>query len=121
MRTRTRGFLTGIATTLVALAPASALAATSSLPTGKAITLTDIVTLVTGVGTTLATIAGIVVVAVIIWAGITMATAGGDDKRFAKGKAMLWEAIIGAIVILGVGMIVATINSFATNPTQILR
>ncbi len=92
-----------------------------SAPSGQTITLTDIVRLVTDVVNVILIIAGVVVVGVIFWAGIMMATSGSNDTRYKSAKTMLKNGIIGAIVILGVGTIVRTIASFAQAPTQIIR
>ncbi|MDD3679143.1 MAG: hypothetical protein PHT36_02785 [Patescibacteria group bacterium] len=46
-------------------------------------------------------IAGIICIVVIIWAGITYATAGGDEEKVGKAKGRLIYGIIGIAVIIG--------------------
>ncbi|HUO75604.1 MAG TPA: hypothetical protein VMU12_01650 [Candidatus Paceibacterota bacterium] len=92
-----------------------------SLPAGQAISLSDIVTLISDVVNYLLILSGIVVVGVVVYAGIMMATAGSSEDRFKKGKSMLINAMWGALVIFGVGVIVRTLASFAQAPTQIIR
>ncbi len=45
-------------------------------------------------------IAGILCIAIIIWAGITYATAGGDEEKVEKAKKRLIYGIIGVAVII---------------------
>lgn len=45
-------------------------------------------------------IAGALCVAIIIWAGITYATAGGDEEKVTKAKTRLIYGIIGVAVII---------------------
>jgi hypothetical protein len=88
---------------------------------GTPITIDDIVILIDDLVSLLSTIAAVAVVGFIIYAGLKMAMAKGDPKKFEEGKQMLKMAIIGGVVIFGVGVIVSTIAGFAQNPTQILR
>lgn len=46
-------------------------------------------------------IAGLICIVVIIWAGITYATAGGDEEKVGKAKGRLIYGIIGIAVIIG--------------------
>lgn len=88
---------------------------------GTPITLSTIVLLVNAIVRALWTIAGIAVVGGLAYAGFLMVTAGGDEKRFGKGKTVLWQVIIGALVIAGIGLIMNTIANFAVNPVGVLR
>lgn len=45
-------------------------------------------------------VAGTVVVAMIIYAGITMATSAGDAAKVKKAKSMLIGAVVGLIIVL---------------------
>lgn len=91
------------------------------LPAGQAITLSDIVRLISDVVNILLIVSGVVVVGIIVWAGILVATSRGDTGQYKKGMDTLKNGVIGAIVIFGVGVIVRTLASFAQAPTQILR
>lgn len=89
------------------------------LPQGHAITVTDLVTLVENIFTYLGEIAVVIVVGMMVWGGLMMATSGSDEAKFKKGKATLWNAIIGAVVIFGVGLIVNTVANFASSPSNV--
>ncbi|MDD5626867.1 MAG: pilin [Patescibacteria group bacterium] len=56
-------------------------------------------------------IAAILCVAVIIWAGITYATAGGDEEKVGKAKNRLIYGIIGVALIIGAYAITQLIKS----------
>lgn len=88
---------------------------------GESLTLAGIVIFVTDVINALLALAMIITVAMIVYAGFRMATAGDNTKQFGEGKTSLTHAIIGLVVILGVGIIVRTIGNFAVSPTSILR
>ncbi len=66
-------------------------------------------------------IAVTVAIGMIIYAGFQMATSRGDATKFGEGRKTLWNAVIGLVVIFGVGIIVRTIGNFAVSPTSILR
>jgi hypothetical protein len=103
--------------------PALAYAA-DSIPTpgeGKAIGLSDIRTLIEGVLNFLIYFASIAMTGFIIVAGLRMVMSRGDAAKFGDAKKMLYNALIGAAVILGVGLILNTIANFAQDPTGILR
>lgn len=85
------------------------------------LTLTSIERLVTDLFTYFIYIAGTVTVGAMVYAALMMATAGGDQTKYAKGKTMMWQAALGAGVILGVGLIVNTIARLAMNPSDVLR
>ncbi|MDD5626866.1 MAG: pilin [Patescibacteria group bacterium] len=56
-------------------------------------------------------IAAVLCVAVIIWAGITYATAGGDEEKVGKAKNRLIYGIIGVALIIGAYAITQLIKS----------
>ena len=106
---------------IIAWATPLTVLAVSPVGGGEALTLSRIVMLVIDVVNLLITAAMTIAVAMIIYAGFKMATAGGDDNRFKEGKQSLTYAIIGLVVMLGVGIIIRTIANFAVSPTSILR
>jgi RsiW-degrading membrane proteinase PrsW (M82 family) len=91
--------------------------AASSLP-GKAITITDIKTTIKSAVQTLMTVAALAVVAFIVYGGMLMAMSAGNDAKYKQGKDIIRNAIIGGVVIFGVGVIVNTIFSFTKSPTD---
>ena len=111
------------ATALALLVPVVTLAAAIPNPAGEGetLTLSKITLLVTDVINTFLALALTIVIAMIVYAGFKMATARENAKQFDAAKGTLWNAIIGLLVILGVGIIVRTIGNFAVSPTSILR
>lgn len=51
----------------------------------------------------------------IVWGGITYMAAGGDPEAATKAKTRMWNGIIGAIIVLGVGLILNTITYLVTS------
>ncbi len=94
-------------------APAIALAA-------EPITLGKILTLAEDVFTILGEIAILIAIGFLVYGGFVMATAGSDSGRFTEGKNVLTNAMIGLAIILGAGIIIATISAFADNPFNVL-
>jgi hypothetical protein len=88
---------------------------------GDTLTLSKILFLVEDLINVFITLATISVVAFIVYAGFKMATSRGNEAEFKKGKEILFNAIIGGVVIFGVGIIVRTIAAFGVSPTNILR
>jgi hypothetical protein len=91
------------------------------VPAGTSLRLTDVTKLISSVVGIIMIISGTIVMGVIVYAGIIMATSAGDETRYKKGKSILYQGIIGGLVIFGVGLIVRTIANFAQNPSNILR
>jgi Mn2+/Fe2+ NRAMP family transporter len=88
---------------------------------GKAIKLSSVETFVANIMDSLITIVSFLVVGAFVYAGFLMVTAGEDSGKFEKGKTVLKQAALGALVIFGVGLIVNTISDFAQDPEAIVR
>lgn len=112
-----------VALLAVLLAPSFALAITPvPVPIeGKKIGLSTLETLVEDIADTIIYIAGFIVVGYIVLAGFKMVSSRGNEAEFKKGKDMLRNAIIGALVVFGVGLIVNTIANIARDPSDIVR
>lgn len=93
----------------------------TALAAPQPLTLTKVVQLIMYAINLLLGLALTIAIAMIVYNGFRMATARGDSKVFDTAKTGLWYAIIGVTVILGVGLIIATISSFAENPATIVR
>lgn len=99
-------------TVLVLLMPVLVLAA---LPTptspvgGGAVTLTEIRDRITQVAQFLILVGVILAVIFIIWGGITYMFAGGDAEKATVAKDRIKNGIIGAGVVLAVGVILQTL------------
>lgn len=97
--------------TLSLLAPVLSLAAlpNATLPvTGNPVTLAEIEDRIVQVARFLITISLIVAVIFIVIGGIYWMTAG-DSKRKDKGKAYVTNGLIGAAIVLAVGVILQTL------------
>jgi len=110
-------------TTLVVLAivaimmPVLVLAAlpTPTPPTtGQPVTLSEIEGLIRRVAQFLIVISVIVAVIFIIWGGVMYMAARGDTERAAAAKTTIFNGIIGAAVVLGVGVILQTLAGLIT-------
>ena len=82
-------------------------------PSGPTLTLARIETLIRTVGTWLIMIAIVIAVIMIVWGGISYMVAQSEDAtKSAKGK--IFNGIIGAAVVLAVGLILRTLSSLLT-------
>lgn len=96
----------------VLLLPLMSLAALSPLPTapvgGTAWTLDRLEALIENIGNFMIFVGVIIAVIFIIWGGIKYMTAGGDPKKADEAKTAIINGIIGAAIVLGVGVILRT-------------
>lgn len=84
---------------------------TVTLPPGQPITLELIEYAVSVITDFLLYIAGTVAVFFVVLSGILWTTSGGEPKRLEAAKNMFKAAIIGSVIIFGVGVIVNTIEN----------
>ena len=99
-------------TALVLLMPVLVLAALPdpSVPLpGGAVTLAEIQDRITQIARFLILIGVVLAVIFIIWGGIAYMFAGGDETKTAAAKSRIFNGIIGAAVILAVGVILQTV------------
>lgn len=78
-------------------------------PSGPTLTLNRIETLMRSVGTWLIMAAIIIAVIMIVWGGISYMTTGSDEA-----KKRIYNGVIGAAVVLAVGLILRTLASVLT-------
>jgi len=78
-------------------------------PSGPTLTLDRMETLVRRIGTWLIMIAIVVAVIMIVWGGITYMFAQGDDTKVKSAQGRIWSGIIGAAIVLAVGLILRTL------------
>ena len=83
----------------------------TNLPPGPPLTLTRIGGILDIVSDFLIFWGVVVAVIFIIWGGITYMAAGGDPEAATKAKTRIWNGVIGAIVVLGIGLIIRTIQA----------
>ena len=102
-------------TAMVLLMPVLVLATTVALEppipplTGGAVTLLEIQDRITQVARFLIVIGVILAVIFIIWGGIAYMFAGGDETKSGAAKSRIWNGVIGAGVVLAVGVILQTL------------
>lgn len=97
---------------MVLLMPVLVFAAlTNPVPplTGSAITLAEIQDRIEQIARFLIIVGVILAVIFIIWGGITYMFAGGDDEKVKTAKSRIINGIIGAAVVLAVGVILQTV------------
>lgn len=83
-------------------------------PSGPTLTLERIEELLRDIGTWLIMIAIVIAVIMIVWGGITYMLAGGDDTKAQAARTRIINGIIGAAVVLAVGLILRTLASILT-------
>jgi len=93
-----------------------ALAQAVPLPTGRAVTVDDLLLLGQSIGGFLILAGGILAGITIIITGIMYLFAGSSTQRLGFAKGMFKAGIIGALIIFGSGIIISTLRSYATNP-----
>ena len=110
-------------TTLVVLAVMAVLMpvlALAQLPvptpptTGQPLTLIEIENLIRRIANFLIIISVIIAVIFIIWGAIMYMAARGDETRATAARGTIWNGIIGAAVVLGVGVILQTLAGLIT-------
>ncbi len=78
-------------------------------PSGPSLTLDRVEVLMRRVGTWLIMAAIIIAVIMIVWGGISYMTTGSEEA-----KKRIWNGVIGAAVVLAVGLILRTLASLLT-------
>ena len=103
------GYISLVATVL--LMPVLVLALTNPVPplTGGAVTLSEIENRITQIAQFLIIVGVILAVIFIIWGGIAYMFAGGAEEKTTAAKARIMNGIIGAGVVLAVGVILQTV------------
>lgn len=76
---------------------------------GSAITLIQIQQYIERIASFLIIVGVILAVIFIIWGGIMYMAAGGDQAKAGTAKTRIFNGIIGAAVVLGVGVILQTV------------
>ena len=101
--------------TAIALMPVLVLAQGIPTPTspyaGQPVTLSDIQDLIETVARFLILISVVVAVIFIVWGGMMYMMAGDDATKSGAAKSRIVNGIIGALVVLAVGLILQTLAS----------
>lgn len=102
---------------MVIMMPVLVLAALTnpSVPvSGTALSLSEIEARIRQIAQFIIIVSVILAVIFIIWGGIMYMTAGGDEDKAASAKTRIWNGIIGAGVVLAVGVILQTLSALIT-------
>ncbi|MEX2090618.1 MAG: hypothetical protein WD989_00595 [Candidatus Paceibacterota bacterium] len=81
---------------------------------GTPVTLSEIEARIRQIAQFIIVVSVILAVIFIIWGGITYMTAGGDEAKAGAAKTRIWNGVIGAAVVLAVGVILQTLASLIT-------
>ena len=81
---------------------------------GEALDLDEIEDIVKRIAQFLIIVSVIVAVIFIIWGGVMYMAARGDETAVEKAKSTIFNGIIGAAVVLGVGVILQTLAGLIT-------
>lgn len=96
--------------------PVLVLALTTPTPPlgGTAVNLTEIEQRIRQVAQFVIVVSVILAVIFIIWGGVAYMTAGGDETKATAAKTRIWNGVIGAAVVLAVGVILQTLAALIT-------
>jgi len=84
------------------------------IPEGRAFTIADISAIIEVIGKYLISLSVLITITFIIWGGILYMNAGSDSTKLTTAKTRIKNGIIGAVIVLGVGVILRTIASILT-------
>lgn len=74
------------------------------------ITIGTLETWIRNIANFLISVGVVVAVIFIVWGGLAFMFAGGNTEKAEKAKTRLWNGVIGALIVLGVGLIIRTID-----------
>ena len=86
----------------------------ADLPAGQPITFNEVDSLIGRVAQFLVVTSVLIAVIMIVWSGITYMAAGANTTKVTEAQARLKSAIIGAAIVLGVGVIIETVAGIVT-------
>jgi amino acid transporter len=81
---------------------------------GNAVTLNEVENLIRGLARFLIVISLVVAVVFIIWGGILWMSARGNEDQTKNAKKTITNGVIGALVVLAVGVILQTLAGLVT-------
>jgi len=87
---------------------------TATLGADGGITLTEIENLIEGIARFLIAVSIVIAVIFIVYGGIRWIAAGENENQLASAKKIVWNGIIGALVVLAVGVILQTLSGLVT-------
>lgn len=81
---------------------------------GEDLDAEEVKDIIYGIAEWMISVAGAVMVIFIVWAGLRLMAARGNPEAFTKARKNFVQVLIGALVILGVGVIINTVYYIAT-------
>jgi len=103
-----------VALLFLALAHAGWAYQIADLPAGTPITLTEVDNIIEMIAQFMIVVSVLLAVIYIVWGGITYMAAGADTTKVGEAQTRIKNGIIGAAVVLGVGVIIQTIAGIVT-------
>ena len=85
-----------------------------TVPTASGLTLTEVENLIRRIAQFFMVIGVVLAVAFIIYGGITRVYAQGEEKAVTAANARIRSGVIGALVVLAVGLILQTLAGLVT-------
>lgn len=86
----------------------------ADLPPGQPITLPEVDSLISRVAQFLLVVSVLIAIIMIVWSGITYMAAGTNTTKVTEAQTRLKNAVIGAAIVLGVGVIIDTVAGIVT-------
>ncbi|MBI2062489.1 MAG: hypothetical protein HYT64_02270 [Candidatus Yanofskybacteria bacterium] len=86
----------------------------ADLPPGQPITLLEVDDLIGRIAQFLLVVSVLIAIMMIVWSGITYMAAGANTTKVAEAQTRLKNSIIGAAIVLGVGVIIQTVAGIVT-------
>ncbi len=86
----------------------------ADLPPGQPITFNEIDSLIGRVAQFMVVASVLIAIIMIVWSGITYMAAGANATKVTEAQTRLKNAIIGAAIVLGVGVIIQTVAGIVT-------
>ena len=86
----------------------------ADLPPGRPITLPEVDSLIDQIARFLVVVSVLIAVIMIVWSGITYMSAGSNVTKVSEAQTRLKNSVIGAAIVLGVGVIINTIAGIVT-------
>jgi uncharacterized membrane protein len=83
----------------------------TNLPGGTPITMEKIKDIIQTIANWLIIVGVIIAVIYIIWGGLMWMTARGDETKYKKAKEAMKHGLVGALIVLGVGVIIRTLTA----------
>ncbi|OGN27546.1 MAG: hypothetical protein A3A33_04990 [Candidatus Yanofskybacteria bacterium RIFCSPLOWO2_01_FULL_49_25] len=81
----------------------------TNIPEGGGLDLPGVERLISNIGRYLIEIGVALAVIFIVWGGISYMLAGGNEEKSKAARGRIWNGIIGAAIVIGVGVIIMTL------------